>query len=307
MPALPHIDAETLMSLVSWHEAMAALERAACGAGTAAPRTSLPAPGGHLLVMPAVSVGSAGVKLAGVAPGNPALGPPRIQAVFVLFDAATLAPRALVDGTALTLLRTPALSALAVRALAAPDSSVLTVFGTGPQAWEHIRAVSAVRDIRRVHVVGRTARRVAGFLGRLRSEGVEAAAASPEDVAEADVVVCATSATRPVFDGSLLKDGACVVAVGSHEPGARELDDTVFTRASRVFVEDIATALREAGDVVQALSSGAVTDKGLTALADLPRTPPAGGISVFKSVGMGWQDLAVAEAAYAAWSTGPRL
>ena len=306
--ALPFIDAGTLMSLVSWTEAIAALEAAlARGAHLAGgpPRFSVAEAHGELLVMPARSADGVGVKVTTVAPGNPELGRPRIQAVYVLFDAATLTPRALIDGTALTTLRTPAHSALAVRALAAPDAATLLVFGSGPQAWGHAHAIRAVRPIRTVRIAGRDPARRAALVERLRAEGVPAAAGSHADVGAADIVVCATTARQPVFEGRLLPERACVVAIGSHQPDARELDDAVFQRASRVVVEERSTALREAGDVLQAIAAGVLDAGQLIDLAELagaggdgPATP-ADGISVFKGVGMAWQDLAVAEAAEA--------
>ena len=327
---LPYLNARTLMSLLSWTDAITALESAlARGAHLAGgpPRFSVPEAHGELLVMPAHSADSVGVKLTSVAPANPGLGLPRIQAVYVLFDAATLAPRALVDGTALTTLRTPALSALAVRALAAEDAATLLVFGSGPQAWGHVHAISAVRPIRTVRIAGRDPARQAALIDRLRAEGVPADPGAGADVATADIVVCATTARAPVFDGRLLPEQACVLAIGSHEPAARELDDAVFERAGRVVVEERSTALREAGDVLQAIAAGVLApdrliglaellgltdDSGLTGSSDLASgsapaggsdsTGPAtaaGGIGVFKSVGMGWQDLAVAEAAEA--------
>ena len=136
-------------------------------------------------------------------------GEPRIQGVCVVFDAATLAPVALVDGIALTNVRTPAVSALAVRALAAPDARRLLVFGRGPQAHGHVEAIRAVRPIEHVDMVGRDA------------DGVDAL------VAAADIVCCATTAREPLFDGSLVADHATVVAIGSHEPDAREVDDAL--------------------------------------------------------------------------------
>ena len=125
-------------------------------------------------------------------------------------------------------------------------------------------------------------------------------------MATADIVVCATSAAAPVFTGSLLGDGACVVAIGSHQPTARELDADVFRRAATVVVEDRATALREAGDVIMAMAEGALNEAELTCLGELAEPSPSKGISVFKSVGMAWQDLVVAEtAALLAGYTGP--
>jgi ornithine cyclodeaminase/alanine dehydrogenase-like protein (mu-crystallin family) len=101
-----------------------------------------------------------------------------------------------------------------------------------------------------------------------------------------------------LFDRSLLAPHACVIAVGPHERDARELDDTVFRRATAVVVEDVATALREAGDVVLAIGAGALVADDLIALDELSSLDRTPGISVVKSVGVGWQDLAVAAAAY---------
>lgn len=308
---LPFLDADTLMSLVPWHAAIGALE-AALAAGAAAaggpPRVAVAEEHGELLLMPAASPAGVGVKVTSVAPGNPARGLPRIQAVYVLFDAGTLTPRLLIDGAALTTLRTPAQSALAVRLLAREDAASLVVFGAGPQAWGHVRAIGTVRELRTVRIVGRDPDRQADLVGRLRAEGIDAVAGTAADVAGADIVVCATTARPPVFQGRLLAEQACVVAVGSHQPDARELDDAVFARASRVVVEERSTALREAGDVLQAIASGALGADQLLELAalvqpaGLPAPAPQPGISVFKGVGMGWQDLAVAEAALAARS-----
>ena len=180
--------------------------------------------------MPSTTAAHAVVKLVTVG------GEPRIQGVCVVFDATTLAPVALVDGIALTNVRTPAVSALAVRALAAPDARRLLVFGRGPQAHGHVEAIRAVRPIEHVDMVGRDG----GDVGAL--------------VAAADIVCCATTAREPLFDGSLVADHATVVAIGSHEPDARETDDTLARRAT-VVVESRASALREAGDVIGAIAA----------------------------------------------------
>ena len=192
------------------------------------PRGALTVGAGELLVMPSTTAAHAVVKLVTVG------GEPRIQGVCVVFDATTLAPVALVDGIALTNVRTPAVSALAVRALAAPDARRLLVFGRGPQAHGHVEAIRAVRPIEHVDMVGRDG----GDVGAL--------------VAAADIVCCATTAREPLFDGSLVADHATVVAIGSHEPDARETDDTLARRAT-VVVESRASALREAGDVIGAI------------------------------------------------------
>jgi ornithine cyclodeaminase len=300
MRALPFLDAETLTRAVSWEQAIAALGTAlASGLDVAAgpPRSRAATRHGELMLMPAESAGAVGVKLVGIAPGNAGLGLPRIQALYVLFDARTLVPRLLIDGAALTTLRTPAVSALAVQELAVPAATTLVVFGSGPQAGAHVSAVRAIRPITAVTVVGRSPQRAADLVSRLRADGLDASSGTPHDVRGADIVICATDSGIPVFDGDRLADHACVVAVGSHRPDARELDERVFARAARVVVEDRDTALREAGDVVMAIEAGALTVDELVPLAELPALPPVDGLTVFKSVGMGWQDLAIAEAA----------
>ena len=223
--------------------------------------------------MPSATAAHAVVKLVTVG------GEPRIQGVCVVFDAATLAPVALVDGIALTNVRTPAVSALAVRALAAPDARRLLVFGRGPQAHGHVEAIRAVRPIENVDMVGRDA------------DGVDAL------VAAADVVCCATTAREPLFDGSLVADHATVVAIGSHEPDAREVDDALAARAM-VVVESRTSALREAGDVIAAIGAGALAEEELVTLSDVvcgrASVPP--GPRLFKSTGMAWEDAVVASA-----------
>ena len=261
------------------------------------PRSVLPAAAGELLVM-ASTVGAVGVKLATVAPANPARGLPRIQGAYVLFDPGTLAPVAVLDAAALTAVRTAAVSALAVRFLAAHDASRLLVWGTGPQAWAHVEAVAAERPVTRVDVAARDPARRAAFVERCRGAGLAAEVAGPGAVGLADIVCCCTTAREPLFDGTRVAPHATVVAVGSHEPTARELDALLLGR-STVVVEAVSAALREAGDVVMAIGEGALAPTGLVSLAALVRGEafaPDGRPRVFKSVGMGWEDAALAAA-----------
>jgi ornithine cyclodeaminase/alanine dehydrogenase-like protein (mu-crystallin family) len=248
-------------------------------------------PAGQILLMPAAVPGYAGVKIATVAPGNREL--PRIQGVYLLLDGRSLAPIALLDGVALTAVRTPAVSALAVRHLAAEDARHLVVFGTGPQAWGHVRALCAERPVERVTIVGRSG--TEGFVARCRAAGLNASAGTPDAVAAADVVACCTTAREPLFPGDLVPARAVVVAVGSHEPSAREVDGDLVAR-SEVFVESRAAALREAGDLIIPGVTPAPAN-----LAELVTGTPRLGIDrprLFKSVGMAWEDLVVAVAAY---------
>ena len=282
------------------------------------PRLAPTAGDGQLLVMPATSAGAAGVKVLSVAPGNPERGLERIQAVYVLMDAATLSPSVLLDGTAITALRTPAVSAVAADALAPDEVGSVVIVGSGPQAVGHAEAILAIRAPETITVVGRraeaaraTAARIAGIAPGVRTVGLHTGGwtageptdgvADVESVADAvrgaQLVVTATSAPTPVLEDDWVSAGACVVAIGSHEPHRRELPGPLLGR-SLVVVEDVATARREAGDVVLAAAQGHLSWDAVHTLADLVlgRIERATDRpNVFKSVGMAWQDLAVAE------------
>ncbi|MFC5820470.1 ornithine cyclodeaminase family protein [Nonomuraea harbinensis] len=322
MSGLPYLDADAVARLVPAARAVQLLEdalRAGLDPEETPRRPVVELPAGQLLLMPAAFGRYAGVKAATVAPGNAARGLPRIQGTYLLYDGETLTPLAAMDGIALTSLRTPAVSALAVRHLAAPGAGDLVVFGTGPQAWGHVLAFGEVRPLRRVTVVGRDPARVQAFAARCADLGLETAAltarpqepGSParvtDEVAEAvrgaDLIACCTTAREPLFPGGLVRDGATVVAIGSHEPDARELDGDLMAR-STVVVEARTAALAEAGDVVIPISHGTITTHHLAGdLADLVagRVAAGAGPRVFKGTGMAWEDLVVAAAAYEAW------
>ncbi|MEU3693646.1 ornithine cyclodeaminase family protein [Streptomyces narbonensis] len=307
MTHLTQIDAATIARLLGPAEAidvLAEVLRAGLDPEEGPARTSVRVPAGELLLMPAAFGPYAGVKIAGVAPGNAAAGLPRITGSYLLLDGANLRPLALLDGAALTELRTPAVSALAVRHLTPADKPLrLVLFGTGPQAYGHLEAVLAVRRVAEAIVVGRNRIGARALAGYARTLGVLARAGTPDDVAKADLVVCCTTAREPLFDGALVAPGATVVAVGSHEPDAREVDSALVAR-SEVYVEARGAALREAGDLLVPTAEGAIEeDHVVGGIADLVtgrRTPATGRPRFFKSVGMAWEDLAVAGALYTA-------
>jgi ornithine cyclodeaminase/alanine dehydrogenase-like protein (mu-crystallin family) len=318
------LDADRVAGL-GFPRAVAAL-REALAAGldpeSEPPRASVRLGGGEVLIMPSSAGPVAGIKLVSVVPGNPARGLPRIHGVYVLFDGQTLVPRALVDGAALTSLRTPAVSALGIDLVAPPEARRLVIFGTGPQAFGHVRALRAIRPIDSVRVVGRAPStrgcssagraRATGtsagrdpspdplsplgrFIGHFAAEGLDVAAAGPEAVAEADIVACCTTARTPLFPGELLPPHAVVVAVGSHEPDAREVD-TETVRRCGALVESRAAATREAGDIMHAIADGAIGEDELVTFADLVRGTTPARPRLIKTVGMGWEDLVIAAA-----------
>ncbi len=263
-------------------EAVDALETAlAAGLDVAGQpsRSAVPVDGGELLIMPGIAREHFALKAVTVGTAGP-----RVQGACLVFERATRAPVAVLDGPALTACRTAAVSALAARYLARQDAHRLVVFGAGPQGQAHREAMRAIRPIEHVTVLGRHDR---GEVERV--------------LAEADIVCCCTTSAEPLFDGDLVPDGALVVAVGSHHPRARETDDHLMARAT-VVVEGVDAALREAGDVICAVQSGLLRASDLVTLSDLvagatvsPTAP-----RVFKSVGMGWEDAVVGAAVIAA-------
>lgn len=295
MSTIPFFDAEAIRRALPATLAVDAVTAALRGgldpaAGVA--RTSVPLAHGELMLMPAEWAGYAGVKVLTVAPGNPARGLPRINAVYVLFDSTTLQPVALLDGAALTTARTPAVTVAAIRPILDRRRQPLrlVIFGAGPQGRAHLETLAAHYDLDSVDIVVASPAPTGGFL-RSGSEEVRHA------VGRAHVVVCATTAATPLFDSRLLRDDAVVAAIGSHEPDAREVDAAFCARAT-VLVEDTATALRECGEVVLAVEQGTLSPDHLLPMAQLVRgeRPPPAGAVLYKGSGMSWQDLVIARA-----------
>jgi 1-piperideine-2-carboxylate/1-pyrroline-2-carboxylate reductase [NAD(P)H] len=275
---------------------------------TDSPRLFSPAPGGEFLIMPSTGHRYSGTKLVTIAPGNPAQGRPKIQGTYVLFNSETLAPVAVMDGAELTLLRTPATTALAVKNILAadprgrasnqdrPEIPVLLVFGTGPQASRHIQAISAITAIGEVVIVGRTADRATSLADEWTHRGLKTRVGNETDVFLADVIVCVTSSHEPLFDGDLVRPNAIVAAVGSHGIDAREIDPSLALRAD-IVVEGRASAMREAGNLIPARSREEWEKEQLTNLAELARgafTRRLGAPALYTGVGMAWEDLVVA-------------
>lgn len=306
-PTLPaQLDAAEVRRRISPRSAREALERAlAAGFDPAADPARVPvaAGEGQLLLMPSTIGDVTGVKIASVSPGNPERGLPRIQALYLLMDSATLTPIAILDGAELTAVRTPAVTAVAADHLAAPDASRAVIIGSGPQAQAHAHAMAEIRELDDIVLVGRSRERLQAAVDRLVRGGLPARAAAEDETREAirgaQIIVCATTAATPVLEDADIAPGAFVAAIGSHEPDKRELPAALLQR-SLVVVEDSATALREAGDVIIAIEEGALGEDALVSLADVVagRTArPADAPVVFKGTGMGWEDLAVAATA----------
>jgi ornithine cyclodeaminase/alanine dehydrogenase-like protein (mu-crystallin family) len=310
VPPVPrHLSASELQAALSFTDAVDALQQAFAAAASRrdehVPRTVTSIPGGdaaELLLMPAFGPEGTGVKIVTIARDNPARGLPLIQGLYVLFSADELSPELLIDAAALTSLRTASVSALATRHLARSDSRELVVFGAGAQAEAHVQAMFAVRPIERVTVVATSpsSPRARSLVERLSDDGVEIRIGTAEAVSTADIVCTCTTSTTPVFDSGRLAPGAHVNAVGAYRPDMRELDLALLARAV-VVVETLEAAEAEAGDLLAAISAGALPPKDFAhELADVV-SGRAGRetdeqITVFKSVGMAGEDLVIARA-----------
>ncbi len=269
-----------------------------------------------LLLMPAwndlVAAGGSngqhiGVKIVTVSPDNNALGKPAIMGVYLLLDAVTGEPQALIDGQRLTVWRTACASALAATYLAREDAENLLVIGAGALAPFLARAHSAVRPIRKIRIWNRTTANAEKVADALAGEGFDISVADDLDAAVgwADVVSSATISDKPLVRGECLKPGTHVDLVGAFSPKLRESDDEAVKRAS-VFVDTRAGATKEAGDIVQALASGALAESDIRGdlfeltRGERPGRQSADEITLFKSVGAALEDLAAGIAVYEA-------
>jgi alanine dehydrogenase len=262
--------------------------------------------GGTLLMMPAWNPGGAlGIKIASVYPDNAHKGLPAVCAIYLLLDAATGEPRAILDGEELTLRRTGAASALASRHLSSPDASRLLMVGTGRLAPHLIESHLLVRPIREVRIWGRHADRAHALAVSLARADVAIECAENLEAAVrwADVVSCATLSRRPLVHGAWLKAAQHLDLVGAYTADMCETDDEAIARAE-LFVDTRAGTLGESGEIMGAIARGVIDQSAVRAeLSELAsgrftRSSPQS-ITLFKSVGTALEDLVAAELALA--------
>lgn len=284
--------------------AASSLVALARGAGEVPLRTSLALPQGQLLTMPGRLAGSryAVVKLVTVVPGNAARNIPTIQGIVLAFDAETGEVVAQLDGPTLTAVRTGAISAAAVRALAPPGTSVLALAGAGAQAPWQVRAIASVAPLQEVRIWApssrnreRLARQLAGELGI----AVQAVDTLERATHEAGVICCSTTASRPFVEAAALAGTpVLVVAIGAYRPDMGEVAPSVFAQAGCVYVDDPAAVLHEGGDVMAALATGVISKDDVipVGVAIATQVRPEERVIVFKSVGNALEDAAITEA-----------
>src|SRR5213594_3707781 len=199
---------------------------------------------GFLGLMPALTPNGLGLKAVTFYPSNAERGIPTHMATIFLVDPETGAPLAIMDGRLITEMRTAAVSAAATKLLASPDAKILAILGSGVQARSHLEALQLVRRFEEIRVWSPTTKHAERFAKEIGGTATSAEKA----VRNADVVVTATNSKTPVLDGSRLKPGCHVNAVGACRPDWRELDDEAMSNV--VFVDSREGATKESGDVM---------------------------------------------------------
>ena len=252
-----------------------------------------------LLLMPAWQpAGDIGVKIVTVFPDNADRGVPSVNAAYVLLSGQTGQPRAWIDGRALTLIRTAAVSALAADLLAPAAPEVLLMVGTGALSRYFVEGHLAVRKYRSVLIWGRDEHKAAAVARDLGARGWPVTTATDLAAAarSADVISCATLAEQSLVQGRWLKSRCHLDLVGSFTPNMREADDDCMRGA--FIVVDTLTALTQSGDLSEPLAAGVIAKGDISLLGDLiaaKSATPRPHKTVFKSVGVAHADLAVAE------------
>lgn len=300
--------------LLPMSEAMDAVEEAfrqhALGNVVMPLRTTIRVHGGVNLGMPAYIGGdmdALGLKVVSVYGSNPAQGLPAVIATVLLNDPRTGALLAIVDGTWLTAMRTGAVSGVATKYLARPDAAVALIYGAGVQARTQLMAVAEARPLDRAYVYDVNREAAQAYAERMGAQlGIEVVPAEDpkQAMAEADIVVAATSAHEPIFPAAWLHPGMHINGVGSHAPGHRELDSETVQRS--LFVADNREAcLAEAGDLIIPMKEGLfdkthiVCELGQVIAGQVPGRTSAEQITLFKSVGLALQDVSAAARVYA--------
>ena len=241
--------------------------------------------------------GDCAIKIVSVYEGNREKGIPTITGLVMVIDPTTGVPQALLDGATLTAIRTGAAGGLAAKLLSQESATRVALFGAGAQAKTQLQAVMAVRNITHVDLISRSEQTAQNLATEIASwenaPAVTATTDRKQTVQAANIVICATSATEPVFDGNDLQAGAHVTAVGSHQPSVREVDETTLKR-SRVVVDSRSACEKEAGDlIIPNITPDA--ELGEIASGKITGRESESQITFFKSVGVAAQDATSAK------------
>ncbi len=270
-------------------------------------RTILRVPGkGAFGVMPAIvgtTATAIGVKVLTVFPGNHGTGLDSHQGVILVFEPERGSLAGIIDASRVTAIRTAAVSGLATRFLAREHAGDLCILGSGVQARSHLEAVLAVRPVRRVRLWSPTPAHALAFAAWAESRcpcPVEVCAEPEMSVRGAEIICAVTAARDPVVVDGWVEPGTHINAVGASLPESRELSSALVARA-RLFVDRVESARKEAGDFLVPLAEGVVRENhivgeiGAVALGQVPGRRSAEEITIFKSLGLAVEDVAVGE------------
>ena len=307
-----YLSATDIQKLLPMPAAIASMRRAfaalSAGEVQAPVRVNIPtAQHGQALFMPVYceSLAAASIKTVTVTPGNAERGLPLIHAMVSLFETKTGRQTAPIDGEFLTALRTGAASGLATDLLAREEAKAAFIFGAGAQAATQIAAICAVRDLQKIWIFDRDfakAEKLAILIGE-KFEVECNAEPNREKLPQADIVCTVTTARQPVFAAEEIQPGAHINGIGSYTPDMCEIPAQLLGNA-RVFVDQRAACLAEAGDILQAIAAGEIADGSkLPEIGEIinkkaPGRQMENAITVFKSVGNAAQDLFSAHAIY---------
>lgn len=270
-------------------------------------RVDMEAYNGNILVMPAYLAGmnALATKLVTTHLDNPSLNLPTVLGTIILHDPKTGLPLAIMDGTYITAMRTGAAGAVAAKYLSREDSSTATIVGTGVQGRSQLLALCEVRRIRKVFAFDSDSKRCKDYVDEMnkRVKAKVIQVGDPRDaVNESDIVVTATPSFQPVVKGAWMREGCHITGIGSHSPDARELDEKVITRASKVVLDT--WDAKSVGDIAYPVSKGLFKEEdiysdigSIVSGKKAGRTSPTE-ITVFKSVGTAVIDAATAFKAY---------
>jgi ornithine cyclodeaminase len=264
---------------------------------------------GLMALMPSYLQGDAavyGLKAICITAGNPAIGLDAHQGIVLLSSAQTGEPLAVLNASAITEIRTAAVSAVATALLARPDADVLAIIGTGVQARAHLLAIPGSRALAQIRVAGRDHARALRFAESMQDQAaapVVACASAREAVDGAGIIVTATSSAQPVLERGWLTPGAHINAVGACVPAARELDNATIADAA-LFADSRESVSTESGDYLRALADGAIqpdhvrAELGEILIGAAPGRSGDQEITVFESLGLAVEDLAAAALTY---------
>ena len=301
MKSIQYLDEAEVQSALNLDDLIAAMELAlisySAGRVIQPLRKWLPIEEGqrYLAAMPAVMQEAMGLKVVSFYPRNADTGIPTVMAMVLLLNPETGEPVAILDGEALTAMRTAAVSAAVTKRLASPESRILAFLGSGREAESHLAAIKHIRPIDEVRVWSRTpahAERFASKHGAIPMDAEDA-------IRGADIVVTATPAREPILKGEWLKPGCHVNAIGSPMPTWRELDDDAMSNT--LVVECRQAVMHESGDVI--LSQANISAEAGELFAGL-KSIPFTETTIFKSVGMAVEDVAAAKLVFNTISKG---